>query len=601
MVSVRRVVVATLSIVLLLLVAGCGSSRKTAASDASGGDISGTDGQDGNLGTQDLVDAATTDSNGTADQNGGLGDTSPDDARADDLLGADGTLPDTTLPDSLAVDAVDDTAGVDALGDDALADTLDSTGGDTSGTTGTLPAPKKVIVDPGLGSGIRFAEIVGQLSDKGAVVLNATLTGTGVTLQNSRAVVSDQSGTTTVVLRQGDPMPTNPPGGSVEYFHRVVANDSELLVGMTTPTFSGVSTLVVGPLFELIGTEFTSPAPDTTDYYQSFESLRLNPSGYVAFYAHLSGENQSPACTTCTGIFGGVGAKIAPIVLRGDPAPGLDALVLIGFYSKGLALNRNGEVAFLAYLKGPGVTNANEVAIYFGTAGKLALVAREGQSADGTTLGNLGYPSINAAGQLVFYSADAVWLWTANDGLKRVLKVGDAVTGGTISRIYDRPQLSAGGRIIVDAEIDDDPAVVLWDQGAKVIARVGEPAPGIPGAPLLAALVGPYLLNAKGQVAFGGVLETDDVEITTENRDCLWITDTSGTPKLVMRTEGTLALAPGELHQVGIFNLSESDGDILDFQPRESGYPSSFDDNGELGVVVQFLDGLLAYVVMQVN
>ncbi|MCA9520535.1 MAG: hypothetical protein KC609_06165, partial [Myxococcales bacterium] len=305
----------------------------------------------------------------------------------------------------------------------------------------------------------------------------------------------------------------------------------------------------------------------------------------------------------CIGIFGGDGATIGPIALRDEPAPGLDpSISLAGFFSEGLALSRDGKVAFRAYLKGPGVTGTNQTAIYFGASGTLALVARQGQSVDSTTLGALSPPSVNADGQVVFESANSVWLWSSDKGLARVAAVGGTLDGGgTITRIWDHPQLGANGRILIDAEIDDTPALLLWDGTLKVVVKVGDPAPGVDGTPSIASLHGINMLNAKGQVVFGGSLETDDVVITTENRDCLWITDPSGTPHLVLRTEGTLALGPFDVRQVTEWKLSEEDGETYGFGPRESGYPSSFNDKGELGVVVRFLDGLLAYVVSRVE
>ncbi|MCA9520823.1 MAG: hypothetical protein KC609_07615, partial [Myxococcales bacterium] len=142
--SSRCVVVAALFF-FLFIATGCGSSHRSTPPDTSAGD---TTAGDTTAGDTTPGDSTTGDST--------TGDTAPGDTAPGDAVGGETTVPDTTV--------------------------ADMQGADTGASGGTLPAPVKVIADPGLGPNASFQEIVGQLSDNGAVILNAEIGGTDVTL-----------------------------------------------------------------------------------------------------------------------------------------------------------------------------------------------------------------------------------------------------------------------------------------------------------------------------------------------------------------------------------------------------------------------------------
>src|SRR3990170_1423147 len=98
---------------------------------------------------------------------------------------------------------------------------------------------------------------------------------------------------------------------------------------------------------------------------------------------------------------GGAAAGTITVALSGDPAPGL-AGVNFGAISIELSLNNAGQVAFLSFLTGSGVTASNDGAIWRDST----LIAREGNAApgfSGVDFGSfLGPPVLNDTGQVAF-------------------------------------------------------------------------------------------------------------------------------------------------------------------------------------------------------
>jgi hypothetical protein len=69
-------------------------------------------------------------------------------------------------------------------------------------------------------------------------------------------------------------------------------------------------------------------------------------------------------------------------------------------------LNNSGQIAFITELAGTGVNSTNDEGIWSGKLDALALVARRGDSAPGTSssvqFSDLDYPALNSAGQIAF-------------------------------------------------------------------------------------------------------------------------------------------------------------------------------------------------------
>ncbi len=173
------------------------------------------------------------------------------------------------------------------------------------------------------------------------------------------------------------------------------------------------------------------------------------------------------------------------VALSGQSAPGLGAGIVFSAIDLGVGfpfINNAGQVAFTAFVAGPGVAAANDKTIWVGSPGALSLVAREGDAAPG-------------------------------------------LPGLTIADLFDNfsPALNAGGRVAFRAFLagpgvtaPTDQAMWTGSPGAlSLMAREGAFAPGpwIPGFMTFASF-DPPLLNNADQVCFFGTTNN-----TTDPRD----------------------------------------------------------------------------------
>jgi hypothetical protein len=135
----------------------------------------------------------------------------------------------------------------------------------------------------------------------------------------------------------------------------------------------------------------------------------MNASGQIAFGAALTGTGVTTS--NDSGIWiGSTSGNLQSLAREGKLAPGTPAGVIYGsFFNDGraAALNDNNVVAFRSDLLGTGITAANNLAIFSGSASAgISLVARKGDHALGTATGvtfsNLGAPLLSANGQVVF-------------------------------------------------------------------------------------------------------------------------------------------------------------------------------------------------------
>jgi hypothetical protein len=127
--------------------------------------------------------------------------------------------------------------------------------------------------------------------------------------------------------------------------------------------------------------------------YQSFTvSLVpvLNGLGQVAFATNLQGG------TANSGIFVGSPGSVSAVALQGEPAPGAGTATYADFGTNNLALNGSGQVAFSAVLAGPGVTTANDAALFAGIPGAVQLVVRKGDTIDVDPGGSTDFRTISA-------------------------------------------------------------------------------------------------------------------------------------------------------------------------------------------------------------
>jgi hypothetical protein len=225
---------------------------------------------------------------------------------------------------------------------------------------------------------------------------------------NRYAIFAGGVGSMQLVARTGQPAAGAPAGGNYGQAVGLITpsiNDSgQLAFGMSWTTgLAGVDStndtvLYAGPIGspQLIARE-GDPAPGTapgTNYSTPAAGfgkiLALNDSGGIYFEADVTGPSVTSANNTA--YFAGPWAAPKLIAREGDAAPGIPAGVTFvsrlngGIDGSGAifaSFNDAGQVAMLMQLAGPGVTAANDVALYLfdPVAGPVKIV-REGEPFD---------------------------------------------------------------------------------------------------------------------------------------------------------------------------------------------------------------------------
>ena len=231
------------------------------------------------------------------------------------------------------------------------------------------------------------------------------------------------------------------------------------------------------------------------------------------------------------GLWSDASGMLELIAIRGMDAPGTPPGVTFGEGSI-LAFfgpidewdgNRLGQVVFNGYLSGAGIDEHNDEGLWFGPAGALALIAREGEPAPGQAPGTVWgastglecfgaaehvQPVVNDAGSFLFGAdlrgADfdhALSLWARRGGqLERIATAfsplpgnppGDPAPGLPLGFGFSDflgGAINAGDEIAF-AAIATHPSSgsrigLWWDRpGAlTLVAATGEPVPGLPGA-----------------------------------------------------------------------------------------------------------------------
>jgi len=199
-------------------------------------------------------------------------------------------------------------------------------------------------------------------------------------------------GTSTVfdgfpVLAPGAP---RTPGGDVLSFDGTITEDAQI-DGIWLDRGAGI---------EKLFTRLETPPglPASTVWFQWTHTLVA--SGDVIVFARWSEDGISHI--NDTGFWRDDGTTFAPITKVGDHAPGTPASVEFG-NGTGLGLvpflswahDADGDVAFAAMLRGPGVTSLNDEGVWRERDGELELVVREGGPAPGDDgaffSGHMGY------------------------------------------------------------------------------------------------------------------------------------------------------------------------------------------------------------------
>jgi hypothetical protein len=207
--------------------------------------------------------------------------------------------------------------------------------------------------------------------------------------QDQAIVASDPNNTATLVLvaQKGAHAPGTAPlvrFGDLNRFPSINNNGqvafSAALVGDVTPTHNaGVWAGSPGVISVVARAGDAVPgSPAGTTYGNAFSGPNINATGRVTFAATIA--NAPPESDLA--LFSGAGL-VSLVAREGDRAPGTPADVVFGQFLDVPGVNADGQLAFRALVAGPGVTGANDLALFATTpGGDLLLVAREGDVLD---------------------------------------------------------------------------------------------------------------------------------------------------------------------------------------------------------------------------
>jgi alpha-tubulin suppressor-like RCC1 family protein len=263
---------------------------------------------------------------------------------------------------------------------------------------------------PGTPHGVDFSSFGGiqqfSLNKTGQTAFWGGLIGSGVDATNDEGVWSEGSGSLALVAREGSQAPGMPDGA----VFGIVVNASNKLF-------------------------LARPA--------------LNNAGQTAFASHVTGGGVD--ATNNGGIWLGTAGNLSLVIRSGDHAPGTPSGVNLSssLSTSQPVLNDAGQIAFTATLTGAGVDFTNNLGLWAGVPGSLALVARTGDHApsteDGVVFGSLNNPQsagvdriLNAAGQTAFVAQltgsgisagndIGIWATDRSGALQLIAREGDAL------------------------------------------------------------------------------------------------------------------------------------------------------------------------------
>jgi hypothetical protein len=338
------------------------------------------------------------------------------------------------------------------------------------------------------------------------------------------------------------------------------------------------------------GSVFSSADFDGSHTIFEFYVPPMNAAGESAF-----GAIASPGFVGGIWLGDGSGPP-TPVAVGAIPAPGLPGLGLTAGYS---GIGDAGDVAFHAHLQGFGVTTANDGALYGPTgAPDFGLIMREGDPAPGlgpgVSFGPAGgwwtlffvHNPVNGAGQVAFTTAlsgagvtssndTALWLTDGAGGLSLVVREGDPAPGTGAGIMFGLPlstrfALSETGRVAFGSILagpgvtaSNDRSIWTWDDssGLALVAREGDPVPGMPGvgyaslAPFPTDGPDPNDVNGVGDVAFPA--QVAGPGIGASNDHAIFVREAAGTLRVAAR-EGDSGIPGGvELFSVALNDVGE--------------------------------------------
>lgn len=353
------------------------------------------------------------------------------------------------------------------------------------------------------------------LNKSGQFAFAADLTGPNVDPTNDEVLMrASRDMSLTVLAREGDPVPGLPPG--TEFGDSFAApslnNRGEvatrfiLRAASSGLVRSAVATVDGGRSFDIVsqsGAE--APGIEGAVHWRSFAgATSLTDSGRTGFFGYLDLQDHGVTLNSDVTLYVSESNRSPRLVVReGHPVSDLDAEVTF-HRPHDLRLNDSGETAFSTYLDGPGVSRANDLALFRASpSGEHSLIAREGDSAPGfdgdVVITSPEHPVINQTGAIAFSSRvwgpnidytndDAVFI--EEDGsVQLIVKEGDLIHEGSPSFYFGFPKptsdsavLNAEGQLAFSGFVKPSPrsgtyyeSILAHDKNGelRIVARVG--------------------------------------------------------------------------------------------------------------------------------
>lgn len=444
------------------------------------------------------------------------------------------------------------------------------------------------------------------INASGKVAFRANLQGPGFSGQG--AIFSDGSGTLAPVARAGEIAP----GTTVPYrsFEQPRISDGGRVAfvgrldGVATNVEYGVWTNASGPLSLVARAGGLASGAGAGVVFYWFRSLHFNESGRIAFAALLAGANVN--LSNDYAIYSNAGGPLSLVAREGSQAPSLSSGVLVNTLTFGnFCFNDAGQVAFLAYLSGTGVTSLNDFAIFRGVSGTVTSAIRKGDPLPGvgtSTAGGFqaGF-DMNNAGDLGFvsYVAPNAGAFTGNPGssLRLSARTGlpaPSAAAGVMTQDLDYPRVNDAGRVVLNGMQSNNLRIIMRETGGEVqlVARETMSAQGTPVGGVF-SLLSPAAINRDGRVAFAPRVTYPGI---TGGVAGVWMTDANGFLRQIVRVGDTFDIDPSPGSTVlrnveAVTFLNDYNG--TSSQLSVNGYHSGLGDNNEiaLGVRVAMPDG----------
>jgi hypothetical protein len=460
------------------------------------------------------------------------------------------------------------------------------------------------------------------INDAGQVAFRADLAGSGVDSSNNQGVWSEGSGSLALVARTGNGAPGAPAGVNFDRNYALELFEPVINAAGQTAFYGGLNDGTVGLWSGAAGSlalvaRDGAQAPGTPDgVNHSFELFRdyypdlpkLNDAGKTAFWANLAGSGINN--TNDWGVWSEASGNLGLVARSGSPAPGTPVGVNFDSFFFQTGFNDSGQTAFYAFVTGSGVDPTNDVGIWSEGSGRLAMVARSGTPAPGTSSA-VNFDAfhmkvtINNAGQTAFQAllaGDGVdetneeSVWSEGSGTLALVARSGSPAPGTPSGVNFAsfnnsfgPALNDAGQTAFRAELagsgvnsTNNRGVWLDDAGDLTLAvRTGEAAAGTPVGVRFSDLSRPAL-NSAGQLAFRANLAGTGVNAS--NNLGIWATDQDGVVQLIARKGTLLEVAPSDLRTISDLGLVTDSG-------NSDGRASAFNNLGQIVFWARFTNG----------